>query len=63
MLHLLASRPGLPPDACLMQCRLPDPPPACSRGDMLCGWNEPPLATVDGTPNCLVNGLEQVSRE
>ncbi|EFN52069.1 hypothetical protein CHLNCDRAFT_139316 [Chlorella variabilis] len=25
------------------------------RGKALCGWNEPPLASVDGTPECLIN--------
>ena len=33
-----------------------------SRGDMLCGWNEPPLGAVDGTPQCQINqqGLVEV---
>lgn len=25
------------------------------RGDMLCGWNEPSLATVAGVPDCQVS--------
>ena len=34
-----------------------------SRGDMLCGWNEPPLGAVDGTPQCQINqqGLVEVN--
>lgn len=27
-----------------------------SRGETLCGWNEPPLAAVNGVPDCHVGG-------
>lgn len=29
-----------------------------SRGQTLCGWNEPPLAAVEGVPGCQVEGAE-----
>lgn len=29
-----------------------------SRGDVLCGWNEPSLADVDGVPSCQVNAAD-----
>ena len=31
-----------------------------SRGQTLCGWNEPPLASIDGVPHCEVAGLGEV---
>lgn len=27
-----------------------------TRDDTVCGWNEPPLGSVDGVPSCQVNG-------
>lgn len=31
-----------------------------SRGQTLCGWNEPPLASIDGVPHCEVAGLGEL---